>query len=222
MKRLSWVLSAVSAVAMTLVVIFVAPDTIAMHFGFSGQADLWGSKWWYLFIAVLPLILAASYALYCEKTKGNEKVSRNRRMEDRIVPVLPLIFIAIGWMMLIPSMGGEGRLDLGIGCGVVVLLGALMIYISNYSGKIAQNRYFGVKTPWTLKDETVWNKTHRLGGVTGVIGGCLAMLGGVIGAFTSPAWAMAGIFAGIVLVALVPFVYSYALYQKRHKGDQSR
>ncbi|KJE28001.1 sdpI/YhfL family protein [Geobacillus kaustophilus] len=42
--------------------------------------------------------------------------------------------------------------------------------------KIKHNYFVGIRTPWTLESETVWNKTHRFGGKVFITMGILSML----------------------------------------------
>lgn len=217
MKKLAWLVSILSAAAMIAVIALRAPDTIVYHFNYAGEADAWGGKWWYVAFALVPLILIGCYEIYSRKARPGA----NRALEEKLIPLLPVVFAAIGWAMLLPAIGAAQRLDARIGCGVVVLLGALMAILSNYDGKIAQNRHFGLRTPWTLRDETVWKKTHRVGGVCGVIGGLIAIAAGIAGMYAANAfaWAISGLAVGVALTALAPFAYSYALYKKIHGED---
>ncbi|HXQ12247.1 MAG TPA: SdpI family protein [Caulobacteraceae bacterium] len=54
---------------------------------------------------------------------------------------------------------------------VFLAVAVLLVVVGNFLGKIRQNRLFGVRTPWTLADERVWDKTHRLTGWVMVLAG---------------------------------------------------
>jgi uncharacterized membrane protein len=42
----------------------------------------------------------------------------------------------------------------------------ILFYIAGVMMSRAKRNYFiGIRTPWTLNNEEVWNKTHRLGGL---------------------------------------------------------
>lgn len=56
-------------------------------------------------------------------------------------------------------------------------MGLLSIIIGNYMPKMKQNFFFGVRTPWTLSNEMVWIKTHRLGGYCLTVGGLVFLVG---------------------------------------------
>jgi uncharacterized membrane protein len=45
------------------------------------------------------------------------------------------------------------------------LCAAVVIFVTaNWLGKVRYNFVFGLRTPWTLADERVWDKTHRFAG----------------------------------------------------------
>jgi uncharacterized membrane protein len=54
---------------------------------------------------------------------------------------------------------------------VAAAVGVLLIAVGNYLGKARRNAIFGLKTPWTLADDTVWDRTHRFTGLGMVLGG---------------------------------------------------
>lgn len=54
---------------------------------------------------------------------------------------------------------------------MIAAAGVLFIVVGNVFGKLRWNYTVGIRTPWTLADERVWDKTHRFGGWVFVIGG---------------------------------------------------
>jgi uncharacterized membrane protein len=94
-----------------------------------------------------------------------------------------------------------------------LLVGLMFIIVGNLLPKCRQSYTMGIKLPWTLHNEENWNKTHRLGGKTWVIGGVITMATAFIGSF----WILLGVL--IVMVA-VPTVYSYCLYRKQTRNKE--
>ena len=45
---------------------------------------------------------------------------------------------------------------------VFLAVAALLLTVGNSLGKVRHNAIFGLKTPWTLGDARVWDKTHRV------------------------------------------------------------
>jgi uncharacterized membrane protein len=92
-----------------------------------------------------------------------------------------------------------------------VLVGGMFLFfalLGNQLGKVQRNFYVGVRTPWTLADETVWIRTHRVAAwliTGGSLVGFVAVLVGV---------PMLWCFAGFMTLALTPVVYSLVLYKR--------
>ena len=54
---------------------------------------------------------------------------------------------------------------------VFLSVAVLLVILGNDLGKIRHNHVFGIRTPWTLGDARVWDKTHRRAGRLMVLGG---------------------------------------------------
>jgi uncharacterized membrane protein len=90
----------------------------------------------------------------------------------------------------------------------MVALGLLWMVIGNYMGKLRKNFFAGIRTPWTLANDEVWERTHRMAG-------WLFMLAGL--ATVTAAFAGAPLMLAIYVLlaaALIPAVYSYVIYQR--------
>lgn len=93
---------------------------------------------------------------------------------------------------------------------VKALVAILLLVIGNFMSQFRHNYFVGIKTPWTLNSEEVWQKTHRLGGRIWVAGGliCLTM------APVKATWSAGVFFATILIMVLVPTIYSYVIYTR--------
>ena len=85
----------------------------------------------------------------------------------------------------------------------------LFIFIGNYLGKVQRNFWIGIRTPWTLASDIVWERTHRLGGWLFVGVGVL----GIIMAFI-PALRVWGVVGLVLLVCAILVIYSYIVYRQ--------
>ena len=77
-------------------------------------------------------------------------------------------------------------------------------------GQIRQNYFVGIKTPWTLASEDVWQKTHRLAGKLWVVAGFFGIAGSIIG---KPAGGII-MFTALGMACIIPVVYSFLEYRK--------
>lgn len=91
-------------------------------------------------------------------------------------------------------------------------LGLLFIALGNLMGKLQQNFFVGLRTPWTLSDPEVWRKSQRVAGWSFVVGGLLFILLACLGNVPY----LGAIFISItVAMILFPIVYSYLIYAKQ-------
>lgn len=205
-------LSILNCAAIIAAIACCMPDTVATHFNVKGQADAWGSKWNYIMFAFLPLILSVTYEIYRKKSNN---AKGNQALEDKLIPLISVAFIALGWLMI--PFSSVDSMNLHAGGGVFMTFGVLMVILSNYMGKIQPNRRLGIRIPWTLNNEIVWRKTHRLAGFTGMAGGFILTAGGAVSMFNSEkafAIGFCALIPAIILTVLVPIIYSYILYKK--------
>lgn len=99
-----------------------------------------------------------------------------------------------------------------------VLLGALFVFIGRLLPRMQPNWFMGIRTPWTLSSERVWQKTHQVGATSFSIAGVAVMLVGVL---APNAMATKFMVAAILVGAFWPVVYSY-LEWRREKEETSR
>ena len=117
-----------------------------------------------------------------------------------------VFFFLINMLILLFSLGYDIPMESLAG----PLVGLLFLIMGNYMQQAKQNFFFGIRTPWTLMDETIWRKTHRLGGKLFMVGGIIMMLT----LFLPASYEIFIIISVVVLVAVVPTGYSYVLFRK--------
>lgn len=178
------------------------PDQIPTHWNGEGEIDGWSSKPFAVF--GLPLILLAAHWLgtFCmlADPKRQNQTGKILQISFWIVPVLS---IALSGVTYSSSMGIGVRVEVIL----PLLLGILFVVLGIYMPKCKQNYTIGLKLPWTLHSEENWNRTHRLAGWLWVGGGLVTMGTAFFG----------NVLLGLVpilLMALIPTVYSYILYRK--------
>ena len=124
---------------------------------------------------------------------------------------LILLMAIIGMVTDLVSLGY--KLDVGMIVQLSVL--GLFLLMGNQMGRIRPNYFVGIRTAWTLDNEEVWTKTHRLGGRIWV-GTSLAL---IICVFIIPMKIFAILFfVAILLMAIIPIVYSYVIHKKIKTG----
>jgi uncharacterized membrane protein len=76
-----------------------------------------------------------------------------------------------------------------------------------------RNFFIGIRTPWTLSSDRVWEKTHQIGSVLFMVAGALAVIGSFFGGATAFWLLMIPIFGSTIFLV----IYSYMLYKQETK-----
>ena len=89
---------------------------------------------------------------------------------------------------------------------IVSITALFFIFTGNFIKTIKPNYFLGVRTPWTLNNETVWKKTHEMTSILWIILGLFLL----ITLLTINNEVIYSIFLSvIVLAAIIPIIYSY-------------
>lgn len=211
---LFWFLAALPAV-ITLCCLPSLPENIPLHWNAQGVLDNTGSKWNALFLPGVTLLLALMMELLprLDPKKENYKKFGGAYQAIKLLLVLFMLGLCLCMLYLAYVPGG-----LPMGRVSTAGVGLLLCVLGNYMPKFKCNYFVGIKTPWALASETVWRKTHRLGGVLWFWGGLLtAAL-----AFLLPEKSLAVILPVILLpVTLLPMAASYFYYRKENSAPPS-
>ena len=222
MKKWMIYLCGINTVGLAAAIFLSEKEIVPTHFNFSGNADAWGNKWTYLLFAVIPIGIELSYRWRNRTMNQNDMILDNQKIERKLLSIITPMFIVLGGIFTYTALYGNGILG-SFKYLIPALLGLVIVVISNDFGKIVQNRTLGIKVYWTLHDDTVWKKTHRLGGYLGVIGGLLLVVTGIAGYIVQNASVLAyGSGISMILVVVIPIFYSWRLYTRLHpKGQKS-
>lgn len=91
-----------------------------------------------------------------------------------------------------------------------LLIGGMFVLFGNMMPKLKFNYFVGIKTPWTLSSENVWNKSHRHGGLVWFVSGCLL----IVLAFIPGTFSAILYFYIVILATVEPIGYSYILFKQ--------
>ncbi len=187
------------------------PEVVATHWNFSGEPDNFSGRAMAAFF--MPGFIFSIYLMMTlmpiidPRRKRYEQFAKTYFIfRDLIIFLLVLIYFVAGFANL--------GYDLNIGAWVATAVGAMFIIFGNYMGKIKHNWFMGIKTPWTLSSENVWNKTHRFSGRLFMLSGVM-----IIASAYVPIFFRVPLFVtAIILMIFGSTVYSYILYSKEKKN----
>ncbi len=123
----------------------------------------------------LWLLPAVAAIVTLGMTAGSRRISG----VERAAEVFDMTMISVAGLLLVTQVALVSRsfdADYNVLRPVAIATGVLLIAVGNYLGKARQNAFIGIKTPWTLADATVWDKTHRFTGRAMFAGGVALMI----------------------------------------------
>lgn len=188
------------------------PDIMASHWNANDQVDGYMPKFWGVFM--MPLVTLGMFVIFLvvpsiDPLKAN--IAQFRETFNLFIAFM------VGFMVYVHALTlrwNLGYTDFGISKGMLPAMGLLFIVIGSMLRKAKRNFFIGIRTPWTLSNDTVWDKTHQLGAVLFTISGVLAVIGGFIGGMTAFWMLMAPLLGSTIFL----LVYSYVLYQRETKA----
>jgi len=182
------------------------PEKMASHWNAKGQVDGYMSKFWVLFL--MPLVLAG-LALLCfaipkiDPLKAN--IERFRKYYDGFIILLFVFLVSVDLQDILWNLGIKISPNVILPIG----LGLLFFYIGILCEHSKRNWFIGIRTPWTLSSEKVWDKTHKIGGKLFKIAGAITF----VGVFFQN-YVLFFVIIPVLVVAIYTIVYSYFEYQK--------
>ncbi|MBQ8604433.1 MAG: SdpI family protein [Oscillospiraceae bacterium] len=202
-----------AALAVLLVAYPSMPEIIPTHWGTDGQVDGTGHK---STLFMLWGIIAGCNLLMPFAEKIDPK-GENYEKFSKVFEIFRIFFTLFMLVVLgvnIYAVYRPAAIDMN--AIMFPLMGLLFIVLGNYMPKIKHNYTFGIKCPWTLASENVWNKTHRMAGPVWVVGGLITAGCGFIEGIAA-AIAMTVVIAVIVII---PMVYSYVEFNKEKNSEE--
>ena len=90
----------------------------------------------------------------------------------------------------------------------------MIALLGNVLGKVRRNFFVGIRTPWTIANEQVWNATHRLCAKTFFAGGLLGLVAVILRA---PFWLPV---TAVIVAVLIPVIYSLMFYKQLERRSE--
>ena len=184
------------------------PDQAPTHFNLQGEADDWGPKW--VNAIMFPVIGLGTYLLLVFLPIIDPK----KRIESRQKPIAAIriitsMFMVFMYVFIMAELLGT---DLNFSIYIQVGIGMLFLVLGNYMHSIKQNYFIGVRTPWTLENEEVWKRTHRLTAKVWTIGALIMIIAPLTISNSMAYWSIFSVV--VTILVLVPIIYSYVIFQQ--------
>lgn len=190
------------------------PERMVIHWNAAGEPDGYGSRFMGAFL--LPLVVLGMWAMLrvlpgLDPRRAN--IEKFRDSYEALVLAIVIVMSALHVSVIGAALGWP----IAVHRVAPVLVGVLFLVLGTLLPRFRSNFFFGIRTPWTLSSESVWTRTHRLGGSLMVVVGLLLILAGIVG---MARWVYVA-FAGAMAMAITVLVYSYLIWRSEQGGKAS-
>lgn len=223
MKKLYSILCLVLLICVigTVIFLLLSPDRIPVHYNFAGEADRIGSKYENLIWPCFAIGMGAFFLLMARgPRKKGEKTNEKVLL---IAGVCTLIFFTLlgfyfMWKALRydPKAAPQVSYD-DVNRFVSIGIGALLVVLGNIMPKMRRNALFGLRTKWSMANDTVWQKSQRFGGISSVIAGFIMI---ILALFIPGVWNVV-MMTIVIVIWLVLCVLASRRYYLADNIDQS-
>ena len=181
------------------------PEKIVTHWGLAGEPNGYSDKTVGLIaLPALTLVILAMLA-FLPKIDPLHGIGKFQKEYNFFLVNFAVFMLYIHGLAIVFNLGI--RFDFGqlLAPG----FGLLFFSIGNVLEKSKRNWFAGIRTPWTLSSDSVWGKTHKLGGKMFKICAAISFLS-VFG----PGYALLLSFVPIIASCVYLAAYSYFEYKK--------
>jgi uncharacterized membrane protein len=196
------------AVVVGILVYPYVPDRVASHWNARGQVDGYMTKFWGIFL--LPIIMTGIFFLYflipaIDPLKSN--IESFRKYYNAFWIFLFTFFLYIFLMTVAWNLGYHFKFTFFLDPALAIF----WYFIAILLAKSKRNWFVGIRTPWTLSSDEVWEKTHKLGSMLFKIAAILSLFSIF---FNGSSLAVGFIIFPVIAISVITVIYSYFAFKK--------
>ncbi|MCK9351864.1 MAG: SdpI family protein [Candidatus Paceibacterota bacterium] len=207
-KQTSWLITAITSLSLSIGWYFypILPENIASHWGLDGNVNGYMSKIWGLFFVPVLMIFISLLLFWLPKIDPLKKnIELFRKQYNAVIAGIAVFLFYIHMLTIFWNTGY--RFDMGK--MIIPAIAILWFMLGAALPKMKQNWFMGIRTPWTLENERVWDETHKLAGKLFQYSAAFALFG-----LLFPPYSFLFLIIPIALSALTSVIYSYYLFKK--------
>lgn len=214
MRKWIPLLIVLAAFAVSAIVYPQLPARVPTHWNAAGQPNGYSGRFWGAWL--IPLVLVGMWAVIWILPRIDPRGANYAKFQpafEAIIIALMLFLAALHIIALRAALGYPAHMERIVPLGV----GILLVVIGNLLPRARPNWFVGIRTPWTLSSDRVWEKTHRLGGKLFVAGGLIIIVAGIL----VSQWAHIVLIVVMLAITLGVMVYSYMEWKREQPAPRS-
>ena len=196
-----------ASLALAVYVYPLLPETVASHWNAAGEVNGYMSAFWGAFIMpIVAGVILIIFMIIPRVDPHKENIEKFQPVFGRFIVLMMLFLLYLYGLTLWWNFGGRPNMSQFLAPAFAVLF----YYVGVLVGAAKMNYTIGIRTPWTLHNEVVWQKTHRLGGKLFRASGVIALFG-----FFFPALAVWLMLIPVLGTSIFTVVYSYLEFRRQ-------
>ncbi len=182
------------------------PEQMASHWNINGEVDGYMSKsFGIFFMPIISVFLLGLFLLIPKIDPLKDNIRKFRKYYDEFIVVMLSFLFYVYLLTVVWNLGIRFNMSLMM----FPMIGLLFYYCGILMENAKRNWFIGIRTPWTLSNESVWDKTHKRGAKLFKAMGILSILGIAVGKY-----AIFLILVPAISISVYLFIYSYFEYKK--------
>jgi uncharacterized membrane protein len=202
----------VATLVLSLSVYDRLPDCVASHWNVNDQVDGTMPRPWGAFL--MPLITAGMLGLFLLIPVIDPMKANIAAFRPSFNVFIVLIVAFLLYLHVLTTLWNLGLQGFRMSSAILPAFGLLFVFTGVLLRRTRRNFSIGIRTPWTISSDRVWERTHRLGAVLFIISGVLAALG----AFLPGVIEYCLVIGPVLAASLFLVVYSYFLWHNEQTG----
>ena len=191
------------------------PNQIPVHYDINNQVNRWGSKYEILILPSFTIIfgfIMLRMAKFSGKQEGSGKNNENICIIAGILTLI-LFDVMTGYFLYagFNKVENLSSIALDVNRLFIGILGISMVILGNIMPKLRWNSVMGLRTRWSMKNETTWKKSQRFGGISFIIGGIVIL---VICFLTKGSVCLLLAMGALAILVVIDVNYTYKISKK--------
>ena len=185
------------------------PDQMVSHWGLAGEPNGYLSKAFLLFLMpALSLVMLVVFYFIPRIDPLKKNISKFKNYYEGFIVLL------IGFLLYIQliTIFWNSGMRFQIIQAIIPAFAVLFYYIGVMMEHTKRNWFIGIRTPWTISSDVVWDKTHKIGGKIFRAVGIISLLGTILNEY-----AFYLMIVPIIVGMVYTVAYTYFEYKKLKK-----
>ncbi|MFH1234042.1 MAG: SdpI family protein [Candidatus Diapherotrites archaeon] len=186
------------------------PDSIPTHWGLDGEINGYMDKSIAIYLMpMLLLVLGLFFVILPVLDPLRKNYEAFMPYFEGFIVLFSVFMLYIHVLTILAGLGFEIKMNFML----LPALAFLFLYLALLMRKSKRNWFIGIRTPWTLSSDSVWEKTHRFGSYCFAVAAILMFFL----AFFEGTAASVAMTLSIMIAALAPVIYSYLAWREEQK-----